>query len=81
MVLKDYGNAIKQMAAANIFPGDMLLKNFGVTRHGRVIFYDYDEVSYLTECRFRHIPKSQGDDSYMDGGASLSIGPNDIFPE
>ena len=81
MVLKDYGNAIKQMAAANIFPGDMLLKNFGVTRHGRVIFYDYDEVSYLTECRFRHIPKSQGYDSYMDGGASLSIGPNDIFPE
>ena len=81
MVLKDYGNAIKQMAAANIFPGDMLLKNFGVTRHGRVIFYDYDEVSYLTECRFRHIPKSQGYDSYMDGGANLSIGPNDIFPE
>ncbi|KAE8438124.1 bifunctional isocitrate dehydrogenase kinase/phosphatase [Vreelandella piezotolerans] len=81
MVLKDYGNAIKQMAAANIFPGDMLLKNFGVTRHGRVIFYDYDEVSYLTECRFRHIPKSQGVDSYMDGGTSLSIGPNDIFPE
>ncbi|GGC75560.1 bifunctional isocitrate dehydrogenase kinase/phosphatase [Vreelandella lutescens] len=81
MVLKDYGNAIKQMAAANIFPGDMLLKNFGVTRHGRVIFYDYDEVSYLTECRFRHIPKSQGYNSYMDGGASFSIGPNDIFPE
>ncbi|WP_311063428.1 bifunctional isocitrate dehydrogenase kinase/phosphatase [Halomonas sp. DWK9] len=81
MVLKDYGNAIKQMAAANIFPGDMLLKNFGVTRHGRVIFYDYDEVSYLTECRFRPMPKRQGYDSYMDGGASLSIGPNDIFPE
>ncbi|NGO89688.1 MAG: bifunctional isocitrate dehydrogenase kinase/phosphatase [Halomonas sp.] len=81
MVLKDYGNAIKQMAAANIFPGDMLLKNFGVTRHGRVIFYDYDEVSYLTECRFRHMPKAQQGDSYMDGGASLSIGPHDIFPE
>ena len=30
----DYGLAIKQLAAANIFPGDMLLKNFGVTRHG-----------------------------------------------
>ncbi|AQU83495.1 MULTISPECIES: bifunctional isocitrate dehydrogenase kinase/phosphatase [unclassified Halomonas] len=81
MVLKDYGNAIKQMAAANIFPGDMLLKNFGVTRHGRVIFYDYDEVSYLTECRFRHIPKSYGNDFQAGGGESLSIGPNDIFPE
>ncbi|WP_339934296.1 bifunctional isocitrate dehydrogenase kinase/phosphatase [Vreelandella glaciei] len=79
MVLKDYGNAIKQMAAANIFPGDMLLKNFGVTRHGRVIFYDYDEVCYLTECRFRHMPKSQGND--FQGGDTLSIGPNDIFPE
>ncbi|MGP9767330.1 bifunctional isocitrate dehydrogenase kinase/phosphatase [Halomonas sp. AOP13-D3-9] len=79
MVLKDYGNAIKQMAAANIFPGDMLLKNFGVTRHGRVIFYDYDEVCYLTECRFRRIPKSYGND--FQGGDTLSIGPNDIFPE
>ncbi|WP_404471609.1 bifunctional isocitrate dehydrogenase kinase/phosphatase [Vreelandella venusta] len=81
MVLKDYGNAIKQMAAANIFPGDMLLKNFGVTRHGRVIFYDYDEVSYLTECRFRHIPKSYGNDFQGGGAESFSIGPNDIFPE
>jgi isocitrate dehydrogenase kinase/phosphatase len=81
MVLKDYGNAIKQMAAANIFPGDMLLKNFGVTRHGRVIFYDYDEVCYLTECRFRHIPKSYGNDFQGGGGDTLSIGPNDIFPE
>lgn len=81
MVLKDYGNAIKQMAAANIFPGDMLLKNFGVTRHGRVIFYDYDEVCYLTECRFRPIPKSYGNDFQGGGGDTLSIGPNDIFPE
>ncbi|MFB9866677.1 bifunctional isocitrate dehydrogenase kinase/phosphatase [Vreelandella sulfidaeris] len=81
MVLKDYGNAIKQMAAANIFPGDMLLKNFGVTRQGRVVFYDYDEVCYLTECRFRHIPKSNDNDFQGGGGESLSIGPNDIFPE
>ena len=78
-VLKEYGQAIRELAAANIFPGDMLLKNFGVTRHGRVIFYDYDEVCYLTECRFRHIPKSQGND--FQGGDTLSIGPNDIFPE
>src|SRR5690606_3903818 len=57
-VLLDYGKSIKQLAAANIFPGDMLLKNFGVTRHGRVVFYDYDEISYLTEVNFRHIPEA-----------------------
>ena len=55
-VLDDYGWAIKQMAAANIFAGDMLLKNFGVTRHGRVVFYDYDEIVYLTEVNFRKVP-------------------------
>ena len=54
-VMNDYGNAIKQLAAANIFPGDMLLKNFGVTRHGRVVFYDYDEIEPLIDCHFRRI--------------------------
>lgn len=77
MILKDYGNAIKQLAAANIFPGDMLLKNFGVTRQKRVIFYDYDEICYLTECNFRHIPKS----SYLEGDDGFSVGSNDIFPQ
>ena len=80
-VLKDYGNAIKQMAAANIFPGDMLLKNFGVTRHGRVIFYDYDEVCYLTECNFRHIPKTTYPGQQLSSEPWYSVGPNDIFPE
>jgi len=80
-VLKDYGNAIKQMAAANIFPGDMLLKNFGVTRHGRVIFYDYDEVSYLTECNFRHIPEPMYPEQELAEEPWYSVGPNDIFPE
>ena len=56
LALEEYGNAIKQLAAANIFPGDMLFKNFGVTRHGRVVFYDYDEICYMTECNFRQIP-------------------------
>ncbi len=79
--LRDYGDAIKQMAAANIFPGDMLLKNFGVTRQGRVIFYDYDEVCYLTECRFRAMPAASGGDYLNGGNESFSIGPNDIFPE
>ncbi|MFY0991907.1 bifunctional isocitrate dehydrogenase kinase/phosphatase [Halomonas sp. C05BenzN] len=80
-VLKDYGNAIKQMAAANIFPGDMLLKNFGVTRHGRVIFYDYDEICYLTECNFRHIPEPLYPEQELADEPWYSVGPNDIFPE
>jgi isocitrate dehydrogenase kinase/phosphatase len=53
--IEEYGNAIRQLAAANIFPGDMLFKNFGVTRHGRVVFYDYDEICYMTEVNFRDI--------------------------
>ena len=80
-ILRDYGNAIKQMAAANIFPGDMLLKNFGVTRHGRVIFYDYDEVCYLTECNFRHIPQAMYPEQELSSEPWYSVGPNDIFPE
>ncbi|MDY7117758.1 bifunctional isocitrate dehydrogenase kinase/phosphatase [Halomonas sp. SSL-5] len=80
-VLKDYGNAIKQMAAANIFPGDMLLKNFGVTRHGRVVFYDYDEVCYLTECHFRHIPEPLYPEQELADEPWYSVGPSDIFPE
>ena len=80
-ILKDYGNAIKQMAAANIFPGDMLLKNFGVTRHGRVVFYDYDEICYLTECNFRRIPEPLYPEQEMMDEPWYSVGPNDIFPE
>ncbi|MFK3771340.1 bifunctional isocitrate dehydrogenase kinase/phosphatase [Pseudomonas sp. NPDC089406] len=79
--LEDYGLAIKQLAAANIFPGDMLLKNFGVTRHGRVVFYDYDEISYLTEVNFRHIPPPRYPEDEMSGEPWYSIGPLDVFPE
>ncbi|MEC4878381.1 bifunctional isocitrate dehydrogenase kinase/phosphatase [Pseudomonas sp. NC26] len=79
--LEDYGLAIKQLAAANIFPGDMLLKNFGVTRHGRVVFYDYDEISYLTEVNFRHIPPPRYPEDEMSGEPWYSIGPHDVFPE
>lgn len=77
----DYGQAIKDLAASGIFPGDMLLKNFGVTRHGRVVFYDYDELTTLDECRFRKIPVSQ--DPYDDLSAEpwFSVGPGDVFPE
>ena len=79
--LDEYGNAIKQLAGANIFPGDMLLKNFGVTRHGRVVFYDYDEICYLTEVNFRRIPEPHNDDEAMSSDAWYSIAPNDVFPE
>ncbi len=80
-VMDEYGNAIKQLAAANIFPGDMLLKNFGVTRHGRVVFYDYDEIQPLTDCNFRSIPEPRNEMEEMSSTPWYSVGPNDIFPE
>jgi len=79
--MDEYGNAIKQIAAANIFPGDMLLKNFGVTRHGRVVFYDYDEICFLTECVFREIPEPQTDEQAMSSTPWYNVGPFDVFPE
>lgn len=79
--LEDYGLAIKQLAAANIFPGDMLLKNFGVTRHGRVVFYDYDEICYLTEVNFRKIPEPRFPEDEMSAEPWYSVGPHDVFPE
>ena len=79
--LYDYGMAIKQLAAANVFPGDMLLKNFGVTRHGRVVFYDYDEIAYLTEVNFRTIPPPRYPEDEMAAEPWYSVGPHDVFPE
>ena len=70
--IDDYGRAIKDMIAANIFPGDMLLKNFGVTRHKRVVFYDYDEVRYLTDMNFKSLAKADHE---------VSFAPDDVFPE
>jgi len=80
-VMFDYGNAIKELAAANIFPGDMLLKNFGVTRHGRVVFYDYDEIQPLLEVNFRKIPPPRDEYEEMSGRPWYTVGPNDVFPE
>ena len=77
----DYGLAIKQLAAANIFPGDMLFKNFGVTRYGRVVFYDYDEIAYMTECNFRRIPEPRTPEDEMSAEPWYPIGPADVFPE
>lgn len=79
--IEEYGNAIKQLAAANIFPGDMLFKNFGVTRHGRVVFYDYDEICYMTEVNFRDIPPPRYPEDEMASEPWYSISPNDVFPE
>ncbi len=79
--INDYGNAIKDLVAANIFPGDILLKNFGVTRHGRVIFYDYDELCLITECNFRAIPPARNYQDEMDSEPWFYVGENDIFPE
>ena len=79
--LEDYGLAIKQLAAANIFPGDMLLKNFGVTRQNRVVFYDYDEVQYLTDCNFRKVPEPRTPEDEMASEPWYPVAPNDVFPE
>jgi len=79
--MEEYGNCIKQLAAANIFPGDMPLKNFGVTRHGRVVFYDYDEIATLTKCNFRKIPEPRTEQEEMQSGTWYTVGPDDIFPE
>jgi isocitrate dehydrogenase kinase/phosphatase len=79
--LDEYGNAIKQLAGANIFPGDMLLKNFGITRHGRVVFYDYDEISYLTDVNFRTIPEPRTPEEELASEIWYSVGPHDVFPE
>jgi isocitrate dehydrogenase kinase/phosphatase len=77
----EYGNAIKDLVAANIFPGDMLYKNFGVTRHGRVVFYDYDEIEYITDCQFRDIPQARNEEDEMSAEPWYPIGKHDVFPE
>ncbi len=79
--VRDYGQAIKDLAAINIFPGDMLLKNFGVTRHGRVIFYDFDEIALLTDCNFRTLPRARDDDVALSDETWFEVGPQDVFPE
>jgi isocitrate dehydrogenase kinase/phosphatase len=77
----EYGNAIKDLVAANIFPGDMLWKNFGVTRHGKVVFYDYDEIEYLTDCSFRRVPPPRHEEDEMSGEVWYAVNKGDVFPE
>ncbi|MBK1680114.1 bifunctional isocitrate dehydrogenase kinase/phosphatase [Rhodocyclus tenuis] len=80
-VVLEYGNSIRELASANIFPGDMLWKNFGVTRYGRVVFYDYDEIEYMTDCNFRDIPEAPYPEMEMSGEPWYSVAKNDVFPE
>ena len=77
----EYGNAIKDLVAANIFPGDMLWKNFGITRHGKVVFYDYDEIEYITDCNFRVIPQPRNEEDEMSAEVWYKVGAKDVFPE
>ena len=77
----DYGQCIRDLAYTNIFPGDLLLKNFGVTRHGRVIFYDYDELCRVTDCNFRDVPPAASDEDEMRGEPWFYVADNDVFPE
>ena len=79
--VREYGNAIKDLVAANIFPGDMLYKNFGVTRQGRVVFYDYDEIEYITDCNFRDIPAPRNEEDEMASEPWYPVAKNDVFPE
>ncbi len=77
----EYGNAIKDLVAADIFPGDMLWKNFGMTRQGKVVFYDYDEIEYLSDCNFRHVPPPDPGAAQSDNGVWFDVGPKDVFPK
>jgi isocitrate dehydrogenase kinase/phosphatase len=77
----DYGRAIRELAAANIFTGDLLLKNFGVSRHGRVIFYDYDELAEVTGCTFRRMPAAATDEDELSAEPWYHVGEADVFPE
>ena len=77
----EYGNAIRELAQANVFPGDMLWKNFGMTRYGRVVFYDYDEIEYMTDMNFRSIPPAPNYEAEMSGEVWYSVGRHDVFPE
>lgn len=79
--IREYGATLKDLAGANIFPGDLLLKNFGLTRYGRVVFYDYDELCEVTDCRFRTLPRPHDDDEEMRAEPWFTVEPNDVFPE
>jgi len=79
--LREYGNALREIAASGIFPGDLLPKNFGLTRHGRVIFYDYDEIVPIAQCRFRKVPEPRTPEQELAAEPWYGVAENDVFPE
>jgi isocitrate dehydrogenase kinase/phosphatase len=79
--VREYGEAVRELAMVNIFAGDLLFKNFGVTRYGRVVFYDYDEIEYLADCRFRRMPAPPPGYDEMSADVWYPVGPLDVFPE
>ena len=79
--MRDYGDSIRELAIANVFPGDLIWRNFGLTRYGRVLFYDYDEVEYLTDCVFRSLPQAPTPEAELSGEVWHAVGPQDVFPE
>jgi isocitrate dehydrogenase kinase/phosphatase len=81
LAVVDYGQCIRDLAYTDIFAGDLLLKNFGVTRHNRVIFYDYDELCRVTDCRFRDMPQATSDEDEMRAESWFYVADNDVFPE
>jgi isocitrate dehydrogenase kinase/phosphatase len=80
-VVREYGDAIRELAIANVFPGDLIWRNFGLTRYARVLFYDYDEVEYLTDCEFRAIPPPPTPEAELSEDVWYAVGPRDVFPE
>jgi isocitrate dehydrogenase kinase/phosphatase len=78
--VREYGNAVRELAIANVFPGDLIWRNFGMTRYGRVLFYDYDEVEYLTDCVFRAIPPPPNPEAELSEDVWYAVGPHDVFP-
>ena len=80
-VVREYGDTLRELAIANIFPGDILWRNFGLTRHGRVVCYDYDELEYLTDCIFRVIPPAPNPETELGDEVWFGVGSHDVFPE
>jgi isocitrate dehydrogenase kinase/phosphatase len=79
--VREYGDTIRELAIANVFPGDLIWRNFGLTRYGRVLFYDYDEVEYLTDCTFREMPQAPNPEAELSQDVWYAVGPRDVFPE
>ena len=79
--MREYGDTIRELAIANVFPGDLIWRNFGLTRYGRVLFYDYDEVEYLTDCTFREMPQAPNPEAELSQDVWYAVGPRDVFPE